>query len=247
MTETSLNTPSSATATAAQTAQVVAAFAHQRLNMLESQVRPSDITDRRILRAMAVVPREAFVPETLKAIAYMDNPIILERAAPQRVLMEPRLFAKLLQLAEIPDGGRVLEVGSATGYGVAVLAAMGCKAFGLEDNVVMAAAAEKTAARVAGLVGVAGAQIKTGPLAVGLAADGPFDAIIFSGSVQTIPPALFDQLKNGGRLVAVTGNSPGGKATVWTRSAMTFAAREAFDAAAAPLPGFARQTQSFVF
>lgn len=222
-------------------ARAVPSYGVQRTNMVDSQVRPSDITDRRIIRAMLAVPREEFVPAQSKPIAYMDNPITIDRGPPARTLVEPRLFAKLVQLAEIPDGGRVLEVGSATGYGVAVLTAMGCKAIGLEENAQLGAIASDTLGKI-----VTQAVIKSGPFGAGLANDGPFDAIILAGSVPAIPPALFDQLKNGGRLVAVTGNGPGSKARVWTRTGTTFASRDAFDATAAVLPGFETK-RGFVF
>ncbi len=231
MTELPLN-PASPTPIAPQ-ATAAAAYAVQRQNMVDSQVRPSDITDRRILRAMAVVPRESFLPASLRAIAYMDNPIALDRTARGRVMIEPRLFAKLVQLAEIPDGGRVLEIGSGTGYGVAVLDAMGFKAFGVEQDQTLSAIAAAADPKLA-------AQISRGPLTLGLAAEGPYDAIIFAGSVADVPTALFDQLKNGARMVAVTGQPPAGKATVWLRTGVSHAARDAFDASAAPLPGFAR-------
>lgn len=209
--------------------------------MVDSQVRPSDITDRRIIRAMLAVPREEFVPAPYKAIAYMDNPIVVDRGPPARALVEPRLLAKLIQLAEIPDGGRVLEVGCGTGYGTAVLAAMGCMAFGLEENAALATQAREAIAKS----GVR-AEIKAGSIGAGLAADGPFDAIVLSGSVPAVPPALFDQLKSGARLVAVTGNGPGSKARVWIRTGTTFASRDAFDATAAVLPGFEAK-RGFVF
>lgn len=217
-------------------------LAAQRLNMVDSQVRPSDITDRRIIRAMGTVPREAFVPEQARAICYMDNPVSMAPLAPGRALMEPRLFAKLIQLAGIPDGGRVLEIGCGTGYGTAVLAAMGCKATGLEENAALVMQSQKACAEA----GQPPPVIKTGPLTAGLAADGPFDAIVMGGSIAEVPAGLFDQLKSGGRLVAVVGQGPGGKATVWLRSGRTYDARDAFDASAAPLPGFARAAQ-FVF
>ena len=235
MTEITLTKPSST-----PVAPPEDAFATQRANMVDSQVRPSDITDRRIIRAMQTVPREAFLPDNLKSVAYMDNPITLDRS-PKRQLVEPRLFAKLVQAAEIPDGGRVLEIGSGCGYGVAVLAAMGLKAFGVEENAALFAEAQQTLSKL----GVA-AQVADGPFATGLPVEGPFDAIIFAGSVPTVPPALFDQLKNGAKLVVVTGNGPGSKAIVWLRSGMSFSHREAFDATAAPLPGFAPPAQ-FVF
>jgi protein-L-isoaspartate(D-aspartate) O-methyltransferase len=218
------------------------AYAAQRLNMVDSQVRPSDVTDRRIIRAMGHVRREAFVPAALKAIAYMDNPITLARGQQGRELMEPRLFAKIVQAAEIPDGGRVMEIGSGSGYGVAVLAAMGCKTVGIEADANLIATGKDALAAS----GASGGEIKTGPFAAGSPVDGPFDAIIFSGSVPSIPPALFDQLKNGARLVAVIGTGRDSKAVVWVRSGTTFSQRDAFDATAAPLPGFERAPQ-FVF
>jgi protein-L-isoaspartate(D-aspartate) O-methyltransferase len=224
-----------------------ASWAQQRLNMVDSQVRPSDITDRRIIRAMGAVPREAFVPATLQAIAYMDNPVPLGAAARGRTLMEPRLFAKLLQLAEIPDGGRVLELGAGSGYGLAVMVAMGLKAHGVEDNADLANAAREALAAAAPLGAAATPPVlKVGPATAGLADAGPFDAILLSGSVADVPVALLDQLKSGGRLVAIVGAGPGGKATVWLRSGTAFGKREAFDAGAAALPGFGKAA-SFVF
>jgi protein-L-isoaspartate(D-aspartate) O-methyltransferase len=226
-----------------------ATFAQQRLNMVDSQVRPSDITDRRIIRAMGSVPREAFVPAALQAIAYMDNAVPLGPAARGRALMEPRLLAKLLQLAEIPDGGRILDVGFGTGYGLAVMAAMGLKVHGVEENADLAATARvalEAASPQASPEGSTAPHMITGPASAGLADAGPYDAILVSGSVADVPKALLDQLKSGGRLVAIVGAGPGGKATVWTRSSTAFGKREAFDAGAAPLPGF-RAAAGFVF
>ncbi len=222
-------------------------WAQQRLNMVDSQVRPSDITDRRIIRAMGAVPREVFVPVHLQAIAYMDNPVPLGPVARGRTLIEPRLFAKLVQLAEIPDGGRVLEIGAGAGYGLAVLAAMGLKATGVEDNADLAVSARATL-ETSLPEGTAATppQLRTGALMAGAADAGPFDAIVLSGSVADVPAALLDQLKSGGRLVAVVGTGPSGKATVWLRTGTTYGAREAFDAAAAPLSGNAKAAQ-FVF
>src|SRR3954471_2058611 len=97
----------------------------QRINMVESQVRPSDVTDRRIIRAMLEVPREAFVPASLQALAYMDEAVPATEGAgagPTRYLLAPRIFAKLVQLAEIGRDAVVLDVGCATGYSTAVLA-----------------------------------------------------------------------------------------------------------------------------
>jgi len=97
--------------------------ARQRSNMVESQILTSDVTDRRILRAMGELPRERFVPPALAALAYMDEAVPLSApAAGRRWLMAPRVFAKLLQLAEIGEEDRVLDVGCGSGYSAAVLA-----------------------------------------------------------------------------------------------------------------------------
>ena len=99
--------------------------ATQRLNMVESQVLTSDVNDRRILRAMRELPREVFVPAPMAALAYMDEAVPLTPPGPgRRWLLAPRLQAKLLQLAAIDDGYRVLDIGCASGYSSAVLAGM---------------------------------------------------------------------------------------------------------------------------
>ncbi len=251
MTVSTLTTPSTTTAPTTTTSSTpvdaakAAAWAMQRLNMVDSQVRPSDVVDRRIIRAMGQVPREAFVPEGLKSIAYMDNPVPLAVGREARALMEPRLLAKLLQLADVPDGGRVLEIGTGSGYGVAVLAAMGLKATALESDPERVAAAQAALAAVGAVAANAGTSwaapmVRTGDLKRGAPDDGPFDAIIMAGAIDEAPQALLDQLKSGGRLVAVRGVGPGGKATAWVRSGTTIAVREAFDASAGLLPGFGR-------
>jgi protein-L-isoaspartate(D-aspartate) O-methyltransferase len=217
----------------------------QRLNMVESQVRPSDVTDRRIIRAMLEVPREAFVPDGLKALAYMDEAVpVVERAGggPVRTLLPPRTFAKLVQLAEIEAEAIVLDVGCATGYSTAVLARLAKAVVAVEVDGALVARAAATLRKLA----VNNALLIEGALAAGAPSHAPFDAIILEGAMPQVPQALLEQLKDGGRLVGVIAEGAFGRAEVWRRSGRTFDARPAFDAGAGPLPGFSRRAE-FVF
>ncbi|MFM2423274.1 MAG: hypothetical protein RL291_1804 [Pseudomonadota bacterium] len=224
------------------TATVTADFVVQRHNMVESQVRPSDVVDRRITKAMTDVARELFVPQDRKAIAYMDSDVPLTSGRNGRVLLAPRTFAKLLALADIPDDATVLDIGSAYGYSTAILARFAKSVIGLEvDPAMVAAARGQTEAQKIG-----NATIIEGPLAAGHGAKAPYDAILINGAVTAAPAQLFDQLKDGGRLVAILGAGAHAKACVWRRAGQHTTLREAFDASAPVLPGFEAKP-AFVF
>lgn len=215
----------------------MADLAQQRVNMVDSQVRPSDVTDRRIPRAMLEVPRELFVPPTRRAIAYMDDPIpVGETAGVGRQLMAPRQLAKLLQHMDVGTDAAVLDVGCATGYAAAVLARMARSVMALEVDPALAERAGATLRQV----GAGNVTVETGPLAAGVQARAPYDAILVEGGLVEMPAALLDQLKDGGRLVAVVVRNGVGKATLWRRYGMQFDHRELFDASAAILPGLAK-------
>jgi protein-L-isoaspartate(D-aspartate) O-methyltransferase len=217
----------------------------QRINMVESQVRPSDVTDRRIIRAMLEVPREAFVPAALQALAYMDEAVLATEAdvgRPGRCLLAPRTFAKLVQLAEIGPDAVVLDVGCATGYSTAVLARLANAVVAVEVDAALVARATQT---LRGL-GIGNALAIEGALEKGAPSHAPFDAILLEGAVPRIPQELLEQLRDGGRLVAVIADGTFGRAQVWQRTGKLFDPRPAFDAGAQPLPGFARQA-GFVF
>ncbi len=164
----------------------------------------------------------------------MDGPVPLASGRNARQLMDARVYAKLIQLAEIPDNGVVLEVAAGTGYGVAVLSKLAKKVIGVESD-----AGLVTQARAAlAAAGISNGNVLQGSLTAGYAAEGPYDAIVIAGSVQTVPAALLDQLKDGGRLVAIVGDGPMCKAVVWVRAGKSFVARDSFDASAQALPGF---------
>lgn len=216
----------------------------QRANMVESQVRPSDVTDRRILRAMLDIPRDQFVPAPLKQLAYIDDEVPLATGAASRqtrTLMAPRAFAKLVQLAEISPSDVVLDVGCASGYSAAVLGKLAETVVALEVDPELA----ETAAGLLSETSYDNVAVVIGELAIGYPAEGPYDAIVVEGLVDEVPFSLLDQLKDGGRLVAVLSGRPS-RAVLWRRLGGTFDEREAFEAAASPLPGFSKPA-TFVF
>jgi protein-L-isoaspartate(D-aspartate) O-methyltransferase len=217
----------------------------QRLNMVESQVRPSDVTDRRLIRAMGDVARENFVPAQLASVAYMDSPVAIATGPSGRAtreLLPPRTFAKLAQTADLRETSVVLDAGCGTGYSTAVLAKVAKRVVGLEPD---AALADKARANLAA-AGITNAIITTGSIANGSPVESPFDAIILQGAIGDVPKALLDQLKDGGRLVAIVGAGAAGKAVIWTRAGQTYGHRDVFDATASLLPGFER-TAAFAF
>ena len=223
----------------------MADFELQRTNMVESQVRPSDITDRRIMRAMQALPREAFAAPDTRPLAYMDQALPVGAAGTavrRRALLAPRVLARLLQLLEIGEGDRVLEVGTATGYGAAVLARMAKSVVALEADEALAAAARSGIAAL----GIDNVAVVTGPLAAGWAAEAPYAAILIAGAVPELPPALLDQLQDGGRLAAVVSSGGIGQVMQYRRLGSSYASRRVCEAGASALPGFERAA-GFVF
>jgi len=223
----------------------ISKFDLQRTNMVENQVRPSDITDRRIIRAMLDLPRELFVPAEARGMAYMDRDLLVapgEAGRRGRYLLAPRVLAKLVQHLELGESDRVLDVACATGYDAAVLARIAQNVIALDSDPELLQQARGALA----LTGVLNAHVVLGDLPAGYPSEGPYDAILVAGGVAEVPSALLDQLKDGGRLVTVLAEKEIGRATQWRRHGETFDARAVFDAAAVQLPGFER-ARSFVF
>ena len=219
----------------------MADIALQRKNMVESQVRPSDVTDRRITTAMQSVAREAFVPVALSSVAYMDDPLTV---APGRSLLAPRTFARLLQLADVQTNDKVLIVGALLGYSTAVVARMVSKVVALEADTALSASAQAALTSA----GVANARVVSGPLADGWAPDAPYDIIIIEGGIEAVPDSLTGQLVPGGKMVAIETGPGIGRAVLLQSMSQKgsglgqggLARRVAFDSAATCLPGFAR-------
>jgi protein-L-isoaspartate(D-aspartate) O-methyltransferase len=218
-------------------------FAVARTRMVESQLRTEAVTDYAILNVMGRVPREAFVPAKLKQVAYIDDDIEVKTGdGTSRYLMEPAPFARMLQLAEIASTDRVLDIGSGTGYSAAVLCGLAATVVALESDSELAAESRRNLAALA----VDNAKVVSGPLDSGAAAEGPFDVIMIEGAVDTVPAALFNQLREGGRLVAVVGRGWSAMATLYTKTDGQIGRRVAFNAGVRPLPGFA-EPATFVF
>jgi protein-L-isoaspartate(D-aspartate) O-methyltransferase len=215
-------------------------FAAQRLTMVETQVRPSDVTDTRIHDAMREVPRERFVPAAKRAVAYADMSV---EVTPNRYLLEPRSFAKLLQLALVQPTDRVLDVGGATGYSAAVLSHLGASVVALEQDADLVRIADDTLRSV----GAHNVTVVQGALTNGDKSHAPYDVIFVNGAVEGAPESLLGQLAEGGRLVTVIrGKSQGARGSLFLRQNGRVGAREDFDSGVPELAGF-RKPVGFVF
>ena len=218
-------------------------FSTARLKMVDGQVRTTDVTDRRTLDAMLMVPREAFVPASRQALAYLDVDLdVSEGGAAKRFLIKPALTGKLLQAAEIGEGDNVLVVGCATGYVAALVAKLARQVTATESDSALAAKARDTFAAL----GLANVTCKTAACAEGDPSAAPYDVIVLNGATEVTPDGLFGQLREGGRLVGVSAESRPSRAMIVTRSHGEFGYRPLFDAAAPVLPGLER-APAFVF
>ncbi len=218
-------------------------FAAARRMMVDGQVRTADVTDLRLLAAMLELPRERFFPDDKASLAYLDLDVpVSAPGQPVRRLLKPMVLAKLIQAAGIAESDTVLDVGCASGYSTALLTHLAGSVVGLEEDAALA----RQAADAMSWAQLPNAKIVTGPLAQGCVGEGPYDVILLQGSAEVVPPALFDQLKNGGRLIGVVGRGPQGKAMFYRRAEVDISGRPVFDAAAAALPGFAKPPE-FVF
>lgn len=214
-------------------------FAAAREAMVDSQVRPSDVSRYPIIAAMLAVPREDFVPDALRPVAYLGEHIPL---GPDRVLLDPRVFAKLIDALDVGPTDLVLDVGCGLGYSAAVLARLAEAVIALEEDPALAAEADALLAAH----GVETAVMQVGPLAAGVPEHGPFDAVIIEGAIERLPEAIADQVKPGGRIAAVFVRGAAGQARLGTKVGDAISWRSIFDAAAPVLPGFAA-TKAFEF
>lgn len=207
-------------------------FLTRRTMMVDTQVRPSDVTKFPIIDAMLRIPREAFVPNRLREVAYVGENVEI---APSRVVLEPRTLAKMLDALDVGPSDLVLDIGCGLGYSTAVMAQLAEAVVAVEETDGFAAEAEATLARE----GVDNAAVIAGPLAEGAPKHGPYDVIAIQGGVEVVPPAILGQLKDGGRIAALFMQGALGQMRIGYKEDDRMTWRFAFNAAAPVLPGFA--------
>ena len=215
-------------------------FTNARTCMVDSQIRPNRVTDPRILSAMRRLPRERFLPSNVTSLAYADEDVPLGKG---RFMMEPMVFAKLLQAANLRENERVLVVGAGTGYGAAVLSACGCHVTALEDDPTLLALA-----RAILPIEAPGVTLVSGPLAAGWSVNAPYDLILIEGAVVEIPPALAAQTRRetGRVLAAIHAPNRITQAVIAEATAFGLSLSALFDCAMPPIPSL-RTAPAFAF
>jgi protein-L-isoaspartate(D-aspartate) O-methyltransferase len=210
-----------------------------RFNMIEQQIRPWEVLDQTVLSLLATVRREDFVPAAYRALAFMDTQVpLLPGDAGGPFMLEPKVEARLLQELQVQRHEKVLEIGAGSGFMAALLAHRGMQVSTLECHPALVRMARQNLAR-SGVVNAQVIEVSAADGAAGLPAEAPFDAIVLSGSVAAVPRALLEQLKTGGRLVAVVGVQPIMRARLFTRVAQDqWSELDLFDTVAPRLQGF---------
>lgn len=216
-----------------------------RQKMVDNQIRTTDVTSHSVLKAFLTVAREDFVSTPLKPLAYIDTDLQVSAAGEDgvgRFVMEPSPLAKMLQLAQITRDHVVLEIGCGSGYTAALLSLLAGSVVAVESDSTLVDSASETLSEG----GYDNVAVVTGELEKGYAAEGPYDLIFLNGAVETVPPALFDQLREGGRLVAPIGLGLSAQAHLFVKDGGVVSSRPAFNLSVKPLPGF-RKVEEFVF
>lgn len=204
-------------------------FKRARALMLDNQIRTGGVTDRRLLFQLGAVPRELFVPQERRPIAYCDDVHWFPDAQSARFMAPPTTLARLLQLAEIGGQDTVLDIGAATGYSTAVIAGLAKSVVGLEQDAGLAAQAVNNLGQLA----LGNASIVAGEIG-GLGA-ARFDVVMVEGMLDRVPAAFFDALGDGGRLVVLIRDNGVGVAQVFVRTGRAITARSEFNATLPPL------------
>lgn len=205
------------------TADVNDPIAHARYNLIEQQIRTWNVASSQVLEALGQVQREQFVPAAYRSMAFVDMEIPLQgepQAALQsgQCMLKPNVEARMLQDLQLTKDDRVLEIGAGSGHMAALLAQLAAQVVTLEIDPALALMARQNLERA----GVTNASVRQADGALDPIPDGPFDAIVLSGSVAEVPTRLLDQLAPGGRLLAITGQEPVMRATLVRRTGERF-------------------------
>lgn len=206
-------------------------FTNRRTMMVDTQVRPSDVTKFPIIAAMLAVEREKYVPERLRQAAYLDGNLSLGAG---RVVFEPRTMGKLLDALDVHTDDLILDIGCGLGYSAALLARLGDTVVAVESDETYAEEAQHTLSEN----GVDNAAVIAGALEDGAAKHGPYDVIVIEGGVETVPEVLTAQLKEGGRIAALFMDGALGEVRIGVRRGTQIDWRRAFNASAPVLAGF---------
>src|SRR5271165_415361 len=202
-----------------------------RLNMVNGQLLTGGIVNRAVLAAFLETPRERFVAPAYASLAYLDRDL-LALGAKARRLLPPLTLARMLQAAAVNPGVRALNVGGGSGYGAALLNAMGAKVVALESDAGAAAAAQTEFAGRPNIV------VVVGPLDKGAAELGPFDLIVMEGAFQVSPDGLIALLADPGRLVGIDASTAASQAVLYEKAGGALGRRALFETRADPLDGF---------
>lgn len=209
-------------------------FALARRNMVEGQLRPNRVTNAQLLAVVGELPRERFLPDGMKSVAYSDEDVPLGNG---RFLMEPMVLARLIQTLQPGPEDKALVVAAGRGYGAALMARLVQAVVAVESDAALASSADQTIKSL----GLGNVTLVSGPAEAGAPASGPYDIILIEGAVQQIPQAILDQLAEGGRLATVLAGTPGalGVAQLVVKEGGATSGRPLFDAGTPVLPGFA--------
>ena len=215
-------------------------YENARKAMVDNQIRPNDVTDKRLLSVLESIPKERFLPTELRAVAYVEKEIAVSET---HALPAPRDFAKLLQELDIKPHELVLDVACGTGYSTAVLAKLSEMVVAVEGDETVAARAEKTLVDL----DIGNAAVIAGEPVKGAEKQGPFDAIVIAGVVEEIPSALFDQLKDGGRLGALHLRDGVARGVIYQRDGDAVSSSNRFHAASKRTATGFQKEKTFVF
>jgi protein-L-isoaspartate(D-aspartate) O-methyltransferase len=209
-------------------------FTLARRNMVDGQLRPNRVTNGQLLAAIGTLPREKFLPDGLRSVAYSDEDVPLGSG---RFLMEPMVLARLIQTLQPRETDRALVVASGRGYGAALLARLVKSVVAVESDAALAAVAGTTIKEL----GLANIDQQVGSLEAGAPASGPYDVILIEGAVRQVPLAILEQLVDGGRMGVIIAGPPGalGSAQLFVKEGGVASGRPLFDAGTPALPGFA--------